>query len=210
MQLPVIDAVVKGVLLGLFMAISVGPTLFAVIKYSLEYSYKAGIAFVLGVSVSDIIYVTIANYAANWLKILEQYKMGLAYGGGAILIIAGLVGLVKKGKAPSAESEPVLISGKHYFRIWTSGFLINTVNPGVIISWLTAVTATANTSSMYRLILFGTCLVLVLSIDFLKVFLADTIKKKLTPHLVMMLQKLSSLILMILGLILILTTMYSH
>jgi threonine/homoserine/homoserine lactone efflux protein len=61
------DAVLKGLLLGLFMAISVGPTLFAVIKYSLNHSYKAGIAFILGVSLSDIMYVTIANVAAYWL-----------------------------------------------------------------------------------------------------------------------------------------------
>ena len=48
------SAMLNGLLFGLFLAISVGPTLFALIKYSLHYSYKAGIAFVIGVSVSDI------------------------------------------------------------------------------------------------------------------------------------------------------------
>jgi threonine/homoserine/homoserine lactone efflux protein len=61
-----VDAIIKGVLVGLFMAISVGPTLFAIIKYSLNFSYKAGLAFVLGVSVSDALYVIIANIAASW------------------------------------------------------------------------------------------------------------------------------------------------
>src|ERR1035437_10250332 len=73
MQLHILDAIIKGILVGLFMAISVGPTLFAVIKYSLNFSYKAGLAFVLGVSVSDIMYVTLANVAASWLEYLKPY-----------------------------------------------------------------------------------------------------------------------------------------
>ncbi len=198
-QLPLADAVVKGILLGLFMAVSVGPTLFAVIKYSLAYTYRAGLAFVLGVSFSDIIYVTIANYAATWLKLLDNYRTGMALGGGAILVIAGLAGLFKKQKAQHQDVEILTISNGHYFKIWSSGFLINTINPGVIISWLTAVTATANTPGFYRFTLFGTCLVLVLSIDFLKVFLAEKIRQKLTPGLVLGLQRISSVILMVLG-----------
>jgi threonine/homoserine/homoserine lactone efflux protein len=202
MQPPLADAIIKGILLGLFMAVSVGPTLFAVIKYSLAYTYRAGLAFVLGVSLSDILYVTIANYAASWLRVLDNYRSGMALGGGAILVVAGIAGLVRRQKAPNAEVEILRITPGHYFKVWSSGFLINTINPGVVISWLTAVTATANTPGQYRFALFGTCLVLVLSIDFLKVFLAEKIRLRLTPGLVTMLHRLSSVILMVLGVLL--------
>ena len=56
------------------MAISVGPTLFVIIKYSLSYSYKAGLAFVFGVSLSDFIYVALANIAAPLLEGLKPYE----------------------------------------------------------------------------------------------------------------------------------------
>ncbi|HXS37948.1 MAG TPA: LysE family transporter, partial [Flavipsychrobacter sp.] len=158
MHLHIIDAAFKGILLGLFMAISVGPTLFAVIKYSLTLSYKAGIAFVLGVSLSDIMYVTISNLAASWLEYLESYKRPIAFGGAIVLMIVGLVGLIKKHKPQRPSDTPVTITGGHYIKIWSSGFLINTLNPGVFITWLGAVTATANTSGLYRFILFGCCL----------------------------------------------------
>ena len=194
--------------MGLFLAVSVGPTLFAVIKYSLEYSYKAGLAFVLGVSVSDFMYVALANYAATWLQALEKYKNNLAYGGAAILIVVGVIGLIKKPKPTTQETGTITITKGAYIKVWASGFLINTINPGVIISWLTAVTATANKPTVYRATLFGVCLVLILSIDFLKVFLADKIKQKLTAHRVVLLQKLSSFILMVLGLILAFGTYY--
>lgn len=206
MQIPIFDAVFKGLLFGLYMAISVGPTLFAVIKYSLESSYKAGIAFVIGVSVSDIMYVTLANYAASWLILLGNYKTVIGISGAIILIAAGLVGLVKKQKSIEFTGTGLKIQKGDLLKIFASGYLINTVNPGVIISWLSAVTATANTTSFYRFTLFGTCLFLILSIDFLKVLLAEKIRRSLTEKRIMLLQKLSSVILMILGLLLILST----
>lgn len=165
------DAVLKGLLLGLFMAISVGPTLFAVIKYSLNHSYKAGIAFVLGVSLSDVMYVTIANVAASWLEVLSEYERIIAYCGAGILIIVGLSGLLGKYTPQRPSNTKISISGAHYFRIWLSGFLINTINPGVIITWLAAVTATANTPSMYRVILFGCCWASYYPLIFVKYFL---------------------------------------
>ena len=86
MHINVTDAVVKGILVGLFMAISVGPTIFAVIRYSLTFSYRAGLAFVLGVSVSDIMFVTLANLAANWLEYLKPYEKHIAFGGSVLLM----------------------------------------------------------------------------------------------------------------------------
>ncbi len=203
-----IDAVVKGLLLGLFMAISVGPTLFAVIKYSLNHSYKAGLAFVLGVSFSDILYVTIANVAAAWLEVLNDHKRMIAFGGAVILIIVGLSGIIKKYKPPKASDTKLTITGGHYFKIWLSGFLINTVNPGVIIIWLGAVTATANTTAFYRIVFFGTCLILVLGIDFLKVFLADSIRRKLTAKRILFLHKFSAACILLIGVALLVSTTF--
>lgn len=194
----------------MFMAVSVGPTLFAVIRYSVNHSYRAGLAFVIGVSISDIMYVTIANVAASWLEILNEHKRMIAFGGAVVLIVVGLAGVLKKFKPTRPSSTPLTISGAHYFRIWLSGFLINTVNPGVIITWLAAVTATAtNTSPLYRLTLFSCCLGLILSLDFLKVFLADSIRRKLTLRRVMYLQKFSAACILLIGVALLISTAFN-
>ncbi len=204
-----IDAIVKGLLLGLFMAVSVGPTLFAVIKYSVNHSYKAGIAFILGVSISDIMYVTIANVAAAWLEMLNEHERTIAYAGAGILIIMGLIGLFDKYKPKRPSTGPSTISGAHYFRIWSSGFLINTINPGVIITWLAAVTATANTSNIYRFVLFGCCLGLILSIDVCKVFLADSIRRKLTLRRILYLHRFSAACILSIGVALMISTAFN-
>jgi threonine/homoserine/homoserine lactone efflux protein len=198
-HLQMAGALAEGLMLGLFMAVSVGPTLFAVLKYSLEYGHLAGIAFVLGVSCSDLIYVTIANCAVSWLHVLARFKMPISLGGGIILVVAGIVGLFSRPKPSLAADGQLRFSGKHFRSIWLAGFLVNSINPGVIISWLTAVTATSGKDSAYRFVLFATCLVLVLSIDFLKVFLASRIKQRLTRRFTYLLQKAASAILVVLG-----------
>jgi threonine/homoserine/homoserine lactone efflux protein len=174
----------------------------------MNHSYKAGIAFVLGVSLSDIMYVTIANVAAQWLEVLNEHKTIIAYAGAILLIIMGGVGLFGKYKPKRPSTAGETITGGHYFRIWLSGFLINTINPGVIITWLAAVTATANTSSFYRFVLFGCCLGLILSVDFFKVFLADSIRRKLTLRRILYLHRISAGCIFAIGLALLLSTAF--
>jgi threonine/homoserine/homoserine lactone efflux protein len=204
-----LDAILKGILVGLFMAISVGPTLFVIIKYSLNYSYKAGLAFVLGVSISDVIYVTLANVAASWLRVLAPYERYIAIGGGVVLMVIGLAGFLKKHKPKRPSAKPIEISGGDYFKIWLGGFLVNTLNPGVLITWLGAVTIIADKPGFYRFILFGTGLVIILGIDFTKVFLADKIKRLLTIRRIIYVQRFSAVCIFLIGLTLALTTIFS-
>ncbi|MCW3122473.1 MAG: lysine transporter LysE [Flavipsychrobacter sp.] len=200
------DAIIKGILVGLFMAISVGPTLFAVIKYSLNYSYKSALAFVFGVSISDIIYVVLANIAASWLEYLRPYERHIAFGGAVALMAIGLIGLLKKIKPTRPSIGPAVIPGGHYLKIWISGFLVNTLNPGVFITWLGAVTIIGNKSGGYRFVLFTTCLIIILGIDFLKIFLAERIKRLLTTRRIIYMQRFSSACIFLIGLSLFITT----
>ena len=106
-------------------------------------------------------------------------------------------------------STKINISNTDYFKIWSSGFLINTINPAVIIIWLGTVSATANTSAWYRIVMFGVCLSIVLGIDICKVFLADAIRRKLTLRRIMYLQKTSSGIILFFGIALFVSTWFN-
>jgi len=194
------SAMLNGLLFGLFLAISVGPTLFALIKYSLHYSYKAGIAFVIGVSVSDIIYVVIANAATSILLVLKTYEKPLAIALSLLVIGAGILGLLSKKKSIAVDfMEQNSMSKTDTVKIFASGFLINTLNPAVAINWLGAAAVIANRNISYKLIFFISCLGLIISIDLLKVFLAGKIKSTLTPKKIIQIQHISSLILVIIG-----------
>lgn len=186
-------ALFTGLLLGMFMAISVGPTLFAVLRYSVNHSYKAGLAFVLGVSISDIIFVTVANLATPWLEWFHQYERTMKYGFSALLIVLGFYGLFKKYKPVRPSARVLNISGSLYAKIFFSGFLMNTFNPALILQWIAIATAVARETVLYRLVFFGSMLGLVLGIDVLKVFLADIIRRRLTLRRTMYLNRISAL-----------------
>lgn len=197
------QAVINGVLLGLFMAISVGPTLFAIIRYSMHHSYKAGIAFILGVSFSDIIYVLLANIATNWLRFLEDHQRTVGYIGSGLFIVMGLISLLKKYKPKRPKQGKALgISTGAYFKIWGTGFLMNALNPAVVLLWVGAAISVADATIPPRFVFFGVCLGIVLGFDVLKVFLADKIRRRLTLRRIMYLNRISALCILVFGFIL--------
>jgi len=203
------EAIISGLLLGLFIAISVGPTLFAVIRYSMHHSYKAGLAFVLGVSVSDILYVTLANFASSWLNFLEEHQKVVAYAGSALFIGIGLFALLKKYKPVRPKrSADIQISTKTYFKIWVSGFLMNALNPAAIILWIGAAIKVADYTIWQRVVFFGICLGIVLSGDISKVLLADRIRNWLTLRKIMYLNRISAVCILAFGLILLAKTYF--
>jgi threonine/homoserine/homoserine lactone efflux protein len=201
-----LSAILGGLVLGLFMAISVGPTLFAVLRYSLNHSYRAGIAFVLGVSVSDAIYVTIASVASPWLQFLHSYERPMYYGFGTLLVLAGLVGILRKTKPQQPSVKLVSVSNAQYAKIFGSGFLINTLNPALIIQWIAAATGLAHERNIYRIAFFTSCLILVLGIDILKVVLADKIRTRLTVKRLMYLQRISAGVIFLFGIAILIVT----
>lgn len=194
------SAIIAGLGFGLFMAISVGPTIFAIIKYSISYGWKAGISFVLGVSLSDILYVALANLASGWLSGLLSHEKTIGYIGSALFLGIGLYGYFKKIKVTRNNRDMATVSSKDYWKIFSSGFLMNTFNPGVIITWVTAVAAISTMGNAYRVLFFGSCLGLILSLDFLKVFLAQRIRNRLTPRNIVYLNRISALCMAAIGL----------
>lgn len=197
------DIILRGVLLGLFVAISVGPTLFAVIRYSLHHTYRAGIAFVLGVSISDCLYVFISLMATEWLAFLKDHQKDIGMAGAILFIIMGLFQFLKKYKPKRPKRNGNIdISNSTYLKIAGSGFLLNTLNPAVVILWMGASITVSEYGLAQKFIFFGVCLGIVLGLDFCKVFLAEKIRNWLTLRKIMYLNKISALCIFGFGIIL--------
>lgn len=200
------EIVVSGLLLGLFIAISVGPTLFAVIRYSMHHTYKAGVVFVIGVSMSDLLYVTLANIATTWLEFLGKHQKIIGIIGSLLFIGMGLALFLKKYKPKRPPREGAMaIATSTYFKIWLSGFLMNTLNPAVVILWMGSAVKVATYTMTERGLFFGVCLGVVLVIDLCKVFLAEKIRSWLTLRKIMYLNKISAAFIFIFGVILLTT-----
>lgn len=202
------EAIFSGILFGLFVALSVGPTLFAVMRYSMHHTYKAGLIFVMGVSISDIMYVMLANIATEWLKFLETHQFYIGIGGSVLFIIIGLTSFLKKYKPKRPNNQGMaLVSNTTYIKIFLSGFAMNTFNPAVVILWLGASIKVAPYSLSEKIIFFGLCLGIVLVIDFCKVFLAEKIRGWLTLRKIMYLNKIAAIFILLFGILLLYKTL---
>jgi threonine/homoserine/homoserine lactone efflux protein len=103
---------------------------------------------------------------------------------------------------PEDLAMPPLKSSDHA-KILLQGFLLNTLNPAVIAFWLTAATAIAVSHSVRdRIIIFATALILNMTADVVKVTLAGKLRKKLTVKNIRLINKISGLILVIFGTVL--------
>ena len=195
-----IEALLKGLTFGLLLSISVGPVLFSIIKQSLNNGYKGGMAFVIGVSMSDISLVLVSNIFTEFFKSISDYKTEIGLAGCAFLISLGIYFLFfKKVKVNDAGQQVFKFGKMDYAKIFLSGFLMNTLNPAVFILWITASTAVINHTIQQRFIAFTTCLVFVLATDVAKVVLAGKIRNRLTPHNIHILNRINGLILIVLG-----------
>lgn len=199
-----IAAFIKGILLGIMLAISVGPVIFSIIKQSINNGHKGGFTFVAGVSASDITMVVISQLFTELFRTLLEFKKPIGIGGSILLIVIGLyVLLFKKVVVDEDGKQKIKMSKRDYVRTFFSGYFMNTLNPGVIGFWLVIATSVVDLSFSYRLVMFSTCLIFVLATDIAKVFLAGSIRQKLTPHNIHIINKISGIILMGFGLALI-------
>jgi threonine/homoserine/homoserine lactone efflux protein len=201
----VLEAVLKGLGIGLILVLSVGPVIFTIIKQSINNGYKGGFSFVAGVWLSDILLVLFANFFSELVTELLAFKNTIAYIGSIFLAGMGIYYIFFKKVNLNAGETMVLrtFSKTDFSRIALSGFLINTLNPSVLIFWLINATAFATIHSFWeRMIIFSVCLGINMIADVLKVLMAGKIRNSLTPRHILLINKVSGTILVIFGAVL--------
>jgi threonine/homoserine/homoserine lactone efflux protein len=130
--------------------------------------------------------------------------------GSIFLIILGFYNIFFKKIVKADESTIALKKFKmrEIAGIFFSGYFMNTLNPGVFLFWFAAsatIIEDSNTTVRpldYRIIVFSTCLIFVVLSDIAKVLLAGKIRTKLTPHNIHIINRISGLILLGFGVVL--------
>lgn len=203
-------AVLKGLALGFVLALSVGPIIFTIIKQSLNSGHKGGFSFVAGVWVSDIILVFLSNTVSSLVNQMLEHKSAIAVAGSAFLVSMGVYfAFFKKAHLPTdAEGKEIRFRKRDMARVFASGFIINTLNPGVILFWLgNATVLSVDHTLQERIIIFSVCLLINMGADVLKVMMAGKLRSKLTLRTLTIINKISGSLLIGFGLALVL---FSH
>ncbi len=140
-----VDALLKGMAIGLLLIFSVGPVIFTTIKQSINHGRRGGFSFIIGVWISDVIWVILSNGFSEAIKTLLHFKIPIGIAGCCFLIGMGIYFVFIKKIKPRKLQEPTEIAGDiitpsgkrtNYFAILISGFIINTLNPAVISFWV--------------------------------------------------------------------------
>ncbi len=194
----------EAILIGLFLAILLGPAFFALLETAAIKGFRAAISFDLGVIFADVIFICIAYLSTN--KLLDKIKddPSLFIFGGVLLTAYGVITLIKEKKSFNDQRsiEVELINKHNYFKLFLKGFLLNFINIGVLGFWLTIIITITPQLEMDKnriIFFFGAVLFVYLLADILKILLAKTLKKKLTPTRIYNLKRIVSILMIFFG-----------
>ena len=204
------DALISGLLLGLALVFSVGPVIFTIIKLRINYGLASAFYFIFGVWLSDILWVLTANIFSGILSDIITYKKTIGVTGGIFLILLGSYYLFFKKYHSKAElDQGVKIGNATHARLFATGFLINTLNPGVIALWFAAATKSLSNTFDERILTFSLCLALNISADIFKINLAGKLRNKLTDHNIKIINKISGCLFLAFGVALIIGVLFT-
>lgn len=204
------EAIIKGLALGLLLAIGMGPVIFSIIKQSISNGHKGGLAFVFGVSASDLTLVLVSNIFTELFNRLLKFEKVIGLGGSALLIGIGVYFLFFKKIKLNELGDGIEMkrSAGDYVKIFFAGYFMNTLNPSVIAFWFTWATAFITIPVNERIATFAVCLSVVFIFDLLKVFLANRLRSRLTHKTITLINKISGTILIVFGVVLIIGLLF--
>jgi threonine/homoserine/homoserine lactone efflux protein len=196
------EIIFNGIKLGIVLAFLIGPVFFTIIQTSVERGFGNGVLVALGVSLSDILYVTVCYFGVIQFINEPNFRESLAYAGGGILVLFGLYHLFVKSRK-NFKTSAAATEGKKMYRYFIKGFIINGLSPMVLIFWIGTISVASLDFGYSRgyefFIFFSIVLITVLGTDILKAYLADKLRRLVTKRLMMIMNLIVGICLIIFG-----------
>ncbi|MEZ4807286.1 MAG: LysE family transporter [Flavobacteriales bacterium] len=169
----------EGFLFGIATVLLIGPVFFTLLHASLNHGVSGGVAVALGIILSDVIVVLIC--LSGLVAWIEEWMSGpwMALAGGSLLVFLGLRYIMRRGVH---MGHPAPITRRDLGRLFTSGFLVNFVNPFVFAIWIGLAIHAAHAhgpGNGQRSFLLGVLFGILLT-DIAKAVLAQRLRKVLT------------------------------
>jgi threonine/homoserine/homoserine lactone efflux protein len=204
------DAAIKGISLGLIIALMIGPVFFYILNTSLSRGFGAAAITAVGVLCSDAVLIAVSYFGSSFVLYLNEHKEAASLIGGGVIITYGAVLAVYTRRPPGADAPPPpardSIAG-----LMTKGFMLNVLNPSVLLFWIVVASTVPARESFTRgeAFLFYSCtLATVLGTDLVKGYLASRLKPLLTPGLLRWMNRISGTVLVLYGLSMILRLLW--
>jgi threonine/homoserine/homoserine lactone efflux protein len=198
-----VHPVFEGILLGLTLAVMLGPAFFTLIQTSIHRGLGSGLLLAVGVFLSDLALVMLCYLGAT--QILYEGKNSLIFGmiGGIILIVFGVVTFKRK---IHTEGQDLHLKKPGPLTFILKGFFLNIANPFVWLFWMGVVvgmTSSLGVNSDEVYLFLGSLLFTVIATDFLKCFVSHKIKQYLNAKILSTVNHIVGILLVVFGIALI-------
>jgi threonine/homoserine/homoserine lactone efflux protein len=202
--IPNLHPLFEGLILGLTVAITLGPALFALLQTSIKHGVQIGIFLALGIFLSDLALVVGCYFGASRIITNAKYHLILGIIGGFVMFAFGIYTFFKKvPKTEQVEAiNEIKVKKKGALPYFFKGFLLNIANPFLWVFWISSVLAVNGSygGNQRSVALFFTgTLAMVLTTDILKVLLANKIKVMGNPQVTIWMNRIVGLLFIIIG-----------
>ena len=202
-----IEDILSGIPLGIFLSFMVGPVFFVLLETSAVKGFRAAFVFDLGVVCADIVFISIAYFSSYRLIQTIKNDPAIYIFGGILMFTYGIISLLKIHKTSKNLDKKTIneILKKDYLSLFIKGFLLNFINVGVLLFWfliLITIGPKLQLETPRMIVFFSTVIVSYLIIDIGKIILAKQLKHKMTPNNILKIKKLISVLLLIFGMVL--------
>jgi threonine/homoserine/homoserine lactone efflux protein len=133
-----VELLIGGIIVGLMIAIPVGPVNILCMQRTIEGGWKSGVISGFGAAAADMLYGGIAGFSITLVVqflMREQYR--IRFFGGILLVVIGIVYLFKRPEPLSAHKQD---RGSAYSDL-RSTFLLTLTNPTTVLSFLALLAA---------------------------------------------------------------------
>lgn len=131
-----LGAVFYGIITGVLLCFTFGTVFFSLVQNSVDNGVRSGLKIAFGVLVCDAIFVFFAIFGTTLLPHIDNFEKWMAAAGIIFLLILGVNNLVRQ-KPQIAYPKTRFGNFLYYF---STGFLLNGLNPVNFISWVTIAT----------------------------------------------------------------------
>ncbi|HOY33195.1 MAG TPA: LysE family transporter [Bacteroidales bacterium] len=214
-----LNVLISGFILGLTLAVVIGPAFFTLLQTSIYRGFRYGLYLALGIMLSDFTLIFLSFLGISQLISSDKYSTLFGIIGGLILLGYGIYVFRKKtgtfetdihdldkNKNKTYYDPP----SKSYLYI-IKGYFLNLINPFLLIFWMGIMgyVATEYNSEIKKLtVFFGVALGTVFATDVLKCFVANKIRVFLRPGILSFVNRALGIMLFVFGLYLIIKTLF--
>jgi L-lysine exporter family protein LysE/ArgO len=195
-----IHSLLNGIGFGFILTMMLGPVFFGLLQTSINKGFKFGVFFAIGVAFSDIAFILLTYFGISRFVENELFQQIIGTVGGIFMALFGLYYFFKPKDSIIPVTAIKEVASKANFLM--KGFVINLFNPSVLFFWIGVVSYISvqyDDNKLHIITFFSASVCTVLTMDILKSYIANRIKKYFTITFLNVLNKLLGIVLFLLG-----------